>query len=62
MGIEGFTSTVVRVRIVASHTHDVQRLSSSAGVTEMKRPMQKFVWSGVTTTPLPTVCARASGR
>jgi hypothetical protein len=62
MGTDGFTSTVVRVRIVASRTHDVQRSSRSAGVTEMKRPMQKFVWSGVTTTPLPTVCARASGR
>ena len=54
--------TVARVRAVASNTHDVPILSGSAGVTEMKRPMQKFVWCGVTTTPLLAVCARAKGR
>ena len=54
--------TVARVRVVASNTHDVRRLSGSAGVTEMKRPMQKFVWGGTLTVALqPAISVRTSG-
>ena len=34
----------------------------SAGVTEMKRPMQKFVWGGTLTVALqPAISVRTSG-